>query len=279
MARHNEIFLYGRILKDPIIYYDEEKGIYKRGIFSLVTIQGKRDLGTYIDNLEYQTPTIMSRNPEVVKRMAQWHKNDMIEIKGNITTQEIVKKTKCKHCNETNIIPKANVVYVTPIYADRREENVGESEWRELLKRRCEISNHALVIGNLCRDPKYYCSPKGHSVTQYQLAINRKYFIENSDPLVRTDYPWVRSFGQIAENDAKALYTGSSVLIDGYLQTRPVPRKTVCAHCGQEYEWPDTTAIEIVPYAIEYLKNCNDLEALEREKERQVADMANLILA
>lgn len=278
MARHNEVFLYGKILKDPLIYYDEKEDIYQRGMFSLMTIQGQRDIGTYIDHLQYQTPTIMSRDHEIVKEIAKWKQGDMVEIKGTITTQEIMKKSKCSSCGQSNLIPKANVVYITPIYIGLRERNQNEKEALELLKKRCEISNQAIVIGNLCRDPSFYRDQRGRCVTQYQLAINRKYYIAD-DPMVKTDYPWVRSRGEIAIRDSKTLITGSSVMIDGFLQTRVVERKTQCEHCGAEYTWKDTIAMEIVPYSVEYLKNCKDLEEIEKEEQKEVEGIVDSILS
>lgn len=280
MARHSEIFLYGKILNDPIIYYDEEKDLYQRAMFSVVTIQGQRDMDEYIDHLGYETPTIMTRDPGMIRRMLEWKKGNMVEIKGVMTTQEIVKKSRCTHCGEVNVFPQASVTYVTPIYMDLRESPSSEEEVIQLLKRRCEISNHALVVGNLCKNPVFYESRNGkHKETNYQLAINRKYFIKNADPLLRTDYPWVRSYGSIAENDAKALMTGSRILVDGYLKTRTVERTSQCSHCAKDYQWKDTTAMEIVPYSIEYLKDCNDLEKIAKEEDEKLNAMIDDLLA
>lgn len=95
------------------------------------------------------------------------------------------------------------------------EQNVTDAQALELLKDSCEISNQAMIVGTLCRDPQSFTSKKGKTTTNYQLAVNRKYFIKDGDPMVKTDYPWVRSYDKIAKNDAEALSTNSDVLIDG----------------------------------------------------------------
>lgn len=279
MSRHNEITLYGKLLKDPSVRYDEEMKVYKNARFAIMTVQGDRDLENYIDHLNYQTPWILTKDPVLAERVSTWHQNDMIEIKGTITTQEGKKKTpRCPNCNQQSLIEKANIVYITPIYIDRREQNVTDEQALRLLKKRCEISNHALIVGTLCRNPETFTSAKGKTTTSYQLAINRKYFIKSDDPLVKTDYPWVKSFGEIAKNDAQMLMTGSEVLIDGYLHTREVTRKQVCDHCGHTFEWNDQLALEITPYSIEYLKNCRTQDEIDQKEDEIAANLADQIL-
>ena len=50
--------------------------------------------------------------------------------------------------------------------------------------------------------------------------------------MVKTDYPWVRSYDKIAKNDAEALSTNSEVLIDGFINSRIPTRKLTCEACG-----------------------------------------------
>ena len=68
------------------------------------------------------------------------------------------------------------------------EQNVTDAQALELLKDSCEISNQAMIDGTLCRDPQSFTSKKGKTTTNYQLAVNRKYFIKDGDPMVKTDY-------------------------------------------------------------------------------------------
>jgi single-stranded DNA-binding protein len=103
------------------------------------------------------------------------------------------------------------------------------------------------------------------------LAIRRKFRIKK-DVDIRTDFPWVKSYGQIAVNDAKTLKKGAYVFIDGRIQVRQLKRIQECENCGETYEWTDS-ATEIVPYAVEYLRDFYTKEEIaEREqKEGKIA--------
>lgn len=123
-----------------------------------------------------------------------------------------------------------------------------------------DISNRIYLIGNLCNDPSYNPIDNGGRVCTYQLGINRKVFIKDDDPNVKADYPWVKSLGEQADKDKEALRKGSLVFIDGSVQAKEnftVKRK--CDFCGEMVEKRDS-AMEIVPYSVEYLKNCLSIE-------------------
>lgn len=267
MAKHNYVALYGQVIKDPIIYRDENTGEYKRGICPITIIRGVRDFGNNIERIKYDTPTIMTGNPALVAAMASWRVGDMVEVKGAVTTKDVIKSTVCKHCNKKNK-RKGTVVFVNPIYFSKRETGVSKEEALELLKERCEISNQVTIIGTLCREPAGFVTNKGLSITTYQLAVNRKYRIKEDAEEIRTDFPWVKSYGSIAENDLNFLKKGTRVFIDGMIQTRNLNRKQTCEFCGNEYEWNDT-AFEIIPYATEYLSNFYTQEEIEKREEEE----------
>ena len=147
----------------------------------------------------------------------------------------------------------------------KREEEISPEESLKLLKERCEISNIVMVIGTLCREPEIYTDDKNRSFAQYQIAVNRRYRIKEDPAETKTDYPWVKTFGEQALKDVYALHTGSQVYLNGALQTREVARETICENCNKSYEWQDV-ASEIVPYSTEYLSNCQ-IEHKDTEKE------------
>lgn len=266
MARHNNVNLYGQVLQEPRIITDEN-GKYVRGMCAINIIRGVRDFGDNINNLKYDCPIIMTGEPEKIAEMAKWHVNDMVEIKGTITTKEVNKSTLCKECGSKNIA-EGNVVFINPIYLSARETGITKEQGLELLKKRVEISNCATLIGTLCRDVDTYVTEKGLQITQYQLAVNRKYRIKDDAAENRTDFPWIKSYGEIGADDARFLHMGSVVLIDGMIQTREVNRKTTCSNCGNEYNWKDN-ALEIVPYSVEYLQNYILPEEYEKKQEEE----------
>lgn len=264
MAKHNFVILNGQVLQEPRISRDSETGEYIRGIGAILTIRGIRDFGNNIDHLKYDSPLIMSGNPEMIKIMATWHKGDMVEIKGAVTTKDVTKSVTCKECGHKNK-KKGNVVFVNPIYICVRETGVDEETGQRLLKERCEISNQATLIGPVCREPKTFRTNKGLMITTYQLAVRRKYRIKDDSADIRTDFPWIKSYGNIAINDAKTLKKGSYIFVDGMLQTRELERIQICEKCGTECKWHDS-AMEIVPYATEYLRDFYTKEEIEKRE-------------
>lgn len=139
-----------------------------------------------------------------------------------------------------------------------------------------EISNRIFLIGNLCNDPAYNPIDNGGRVCTYQLGINRKVFIRDDDPSVRADFPWIKSLGVQADKDYEALKKGSLVYIDGAVQARKdfIVMKT-CEYCGSLCEKKDSS-MEIVPYSVEYLKNCITIETEDdRDEIPEFLDMEN----
>lgn len=272
MAKHNFVLLNGQVTSNPRIYRDNE-GNPLRGMCAVTVIRGTRDFGDNLCHIKYDCPIIITGNPVQIEEMAAWKENDMVEIKGAITTKDINKSTKCDKCGEKTT-EKGTAVFVNPIYMARRETNITKEQGFELLKKRAEISNIATVVGKLMKDPEVYSAPNGMQITQYSLGVMRKYRIKEDAAEIRVDYPWVKSYSKIAELDAKVLRKDSKVFVDGMLQARDVLRKTVCPNCGHEYTWNDT-ALEIVPYAVEYLEGCLSIEELEEQEEAKAESVVN----
>lgn len=272
MAKHNNVFLYGQVMNQPKIITDDQ-GNLLRGMCSIKIIRGLRDFGDNITNIKYDVPIIMTGEQEKIAIMSTWKENDMVEVKGSITTKEVNKGTICKSCGQKNL-SEGNVVFVNPVYLGVRETGLSKEEGLELLRKRVEISNCVAMIGTLCRNTETFRSNNGLQITQYQLAVNRKYRVKDDAAENRTDYPWVKSYGVIAEEDSKFLQMGAMVYVDGMIQTREVERTTVCPHCGNAYHWKDA-ALEIVPYAVEYLQGYilpEEYEKREDEKNQEAID-------
>jgi len=269
MARHNFVFLYGKVTKNPKIITDDE-GNFLRGQCSLTTARGVRSseddtFGDY----KYDCPVILTKNPDLIFEMSKWRENDMVEVKGTISTRDIKRTTTCPHCGHQNT--KIGVLlYITPIYCSAIETGCSNERGMELIREKCEISNQCIVAGNLCNDPQFYRHENGLCQTQYQIALNRKFRVKEDPPETKTDFPWVKSQGENAESDAKFLMKGSSVLVEGFIQTREIIQRTTCEECGEMYDWNDR-AMEIVPYSTEYLLNCRTIEEIE-EMEKSAQD-------
>ena len=265
MSRHNLAFLTGAVIKAPIIHKNDEGDILY-GMCNLNVVRGYRDVGDNKNFMKSDNPIIMSREPAILQEMEKWNENDIVYIKGVIASKSIKKTSICQHCGAKNTVD-GTLVYINPIFAKQIKQFESSNEAISFLSSLREISNEVYVLGTLCRPPKKITPKEGLVVTQYQIALNRKYFIRTDPPEIKADYPWVKSYGENALEDRKRLKTGAKVFIDGCLQARAVQRHIVCEECGQKYDWKDR-ALEIVPYETEYICGYNtDEDLAEQEME------------
>ena len=80
--------------------------------------------------------------------------------------------------------------------------------------------NKAIIIGNLTRDPEMKALPSGMSVTSFSVATNRVWKDKNGAKQEAADFHNIVVFGRQAETSAQYLKKGSSVLVEGRMQTR-----------------------------------------------------------
>ncbi len=80
--------------------------------------------------------------------------------------------------------------------------------------------NKAIIIGNLTRDPEIKSLPSGIQVATIGIATNRVWKDKNGAKQEDTQYHNVVVFGRQAETAAQFLRKGSSVLVEGRMQTR-----------------------------------------------------------
>lgn len=80
--------------------------------------------------------------------------------------------------------------------------------------------NKALIIGNLTRDPELRSLPSGVQVATFSVATNRVWKDKEGNKQESAEFHNIVVFGRQAETTAQYLKKGSSVLIEGRLQTR-----------------------------------------------------------
>ena len=80
--------------------------------------------------------------------------------------------------------------------------------------------NKAIIIGNLTRDPETKALPSGTTICSFSLATTRVYKDKNGVRQEDTQYHNVVAFGSQANVASQYLRKGSSVLIEGRMQTR-----------------------------------------------------------
>lgn len=80
--------------------------------------------------------------------------------------------------------------------------------------------NRVLLLGNLGADPELRMTPGGEAVLKLRLATTETYLDRNKTRQERTEWHSVTVWGKRAEALAKILSKGSSIFIEGRLQTR-----------------------------------------------------------
>ena len=140
MAKFNQGNFYGLVLREPTIIIDEATGQFKTGYVPIMLIRGTRESGSDgISDIRYDAPIVFSGDARIIEEMRHWQTNDMVEIKGVITTRSIVKKAKCPICGTVNRIEGCTLTFITPIFATRRETKNSKEEGILLLKKNVDI--------------------------------------------------------------------------------------------------------------------------------------------
>lgn len=80
--------------------------------------------------------------------------------------------------------------------------------------------NKVILIGNLGADPELRYTPAGTAVTTFNMATTDKWKDKDGQPQERTDWHRIVVWDRQAEIAKEYLRKGSSVYIEGRLQTR-----------------------------------------------------------
>ena len=80
--------------------------------------------------------------------------------------------------------------------------------------------NRAIIIGNLTRDPEIKSLPSGIRVASFSVATNRVWKDKNGVKQENVDFHNIVVFGKQAEIVGQYMKKGSSILIEGRMQTR-----------------------------------------------------------
>jgi len=80
--------------------------------------------------------------------------------------------------------------------------------------------NKAMLFGNLTRDPEVRALPSGSNVCSFSVATNRVYKKQDGSKQEETQFHNIVVFGRTADICAQYLKKGSSVYVEGRIQTR-----------------------------------------------------------
>lgn len=281
MARHNEVSLYGQIMQAPRLLYDKNDGTdpsrkLLRAMCPIAVLRGTRDFGEVDRRIRLDLPIVLSQNDRIMKFMKEWEVGDMVEIRGTLATVDIQKTMSCPHCNT---IEKMNgmLSFINPIFMKTEFKKLSAEDGNRDMRRNSEISNKITILGKACIEPEVFRTDKGKLIVNYQLDVQRKYRIKEDEKSNRHDFPFVKSYGFVADNDRLAIHKNAMVFVDGAIQTRDYVKKHTCCQCNMVYEYRET-ATEIVPYSTEYLTGCLTMEEVEQVKKQKEEEATALIM-
>ncbi|HMU40879.1 MAG TPA: single-stranded DNA-binding protein [Pseudomonadota bacterium] len=80
--------------------------------------------------------------------------------------------------------------------------------------------NKVIVIGHLGANPEVKYLPSGQPVCELRVATSETYRDRNEQPVERTEWHRIVTWGKTAENCGKYLQKGRQVYVEGRLQTR-----------------------------------------------------------
>ncbi len=251
----NNLDLCGYIIRNPRITSNKDRATCIIG-----TTRGNREVGNRERQCRWDCIVIRTKDDAIIQKIDELQQYDVVRIKAVLVTKYAPKISKCPMCGREHS-DLSLVVYAEPIYIEKLAHFDNDEEARDFVYDRKEISNQLRIIGDICNEPEKIKNFKSTITTcQYQIAIPRTYRLKGSNDDEKTDFPWVKSYGKNAKEDLIRLQKGSTVLIDGCLQARKQIKQIKC-ECGEEYSYEDS-ALEVVPYETEYLKNYKTDEIL-----------------
>lgn len=80
--------------------------------------------------------------------------------------------------------------------------------------------NKVILVGNLGRDPEMHYSPSGDAICNFSIATTDSWKDKSGEKQQRTEWHNISMFGKLAEIAAEYLKKGSSVYIEGRIQTQ-----------------------------------------------------------
>ena len=115
--------------------------------------------------------------------------------------------------------------------------------------------NKALLIGNLTRDPELRYIPSGSAVASFTLAMNRVFKLQTGEKKEETSFVRVIVWGRMGEVCSEYLKKGSSVFVEGRLQSR-------------SWDGPDgqkRNALEVIATNVQFLTRAGSGASAPRE--------------
>ena len=122
--------------------------------------------------------------------------------------------------------------------------------------------NHAVLGGNLVRDPETRYTQSGMAVGSFTIANDRKYQGRDGNLVEETSYIGCTAFGKTAENISQYFRKGNRILVQGRLSQETWEDKAT----GQKRE-----KTKVVVERFEFVDRSSDRQQSDRPQSRQQA--------
>lgn len=256
MARENSFVFFGELAEAPIVFQNDKTKKFRVSL-SIKTLRrnGRTD---YPRVSAYGLSEKQAR--EFVKDLKV---GAFLICRGMVTTRMVDKPIKCSKCGAVSKISTLFTEVITYGKPYVLKEKVDPTQITE-------FANFGMLLGTLCTDVKRRDAVDGPDSAQFQMAVGRRYRVEElaDDPM--TDFPWVKCFGPIAKSCIKRAQKSSQICLTGAFQTRDVQRNVRCDGCGAQLVTLEREG-EIVPNGVEFLDHCLFDEKPPKNSERKEA--------
>lgn len=269
----NIVNLTGYIPEPPLITFNK-KGEFKSIAFSLKTMrytsadEERRLLGRLqIDTIPIYTTSkyfynkyIQNNGEPLIEQFS------MVSLSGTLVTENTEKRIRCPNCGKIHVKPLSVIVFIEPESLLVFGQVKNEAQGHRYIQSIAFQSNQVLISGRVCtRKDSVYDADKHIPVFEFQIAARRLRHAKGKGNVPvdfehledETDFPHVKSYGEKSYEYEKALQINSEVIITGAIETREVNPLYTCDYCQTPFKAKNPEpATEIVPYAIDYGRNC-----------------------
>lgn len=121
--------------------------------------------------------------------------------------------------------------------------------------------NKVILIGNVGRDPEMRYTPSGSAVTNFSMAVSRRYQAQDGEQREETEWFRVDCWNRLAEIANQYVTKGKQVYVEGRLKSRTYQDRN-----GETRVSLDVTATEL-----QLLGQRGDVESGEQFAERGAA--------
>ena len=261
MAKENFILLMGQLRSEPKFAVNPITGV-ETALFQIWVVRRNPNDAAGNISPKFDKPLISTTDATLIRKIKAFKVHDIIEVEGLFRTQNAKRRKICPHCQQT-VIVETPISTIYPTYVDAIATDLeNDTGGFQYLYQRAEHSNHAKVVGRVCTPTEKIMSGEtdhGDLYAKYQIAVNRKLYIPDSvDEEDHTDYPFIYSYGDVAEKDINILKQGTLIYMDGYIHTMVFDQNVECAYCGESFDF-QYQRMNLTPYSNEYLRDFDEL--------------------